>query len=145
MALIEFNSDNKLHHDLFETFKSDLISDAFEKDHLYAQCHEYIDELNIISRDLAVNELGLDPDISEYDSWWVAAIYDKSPKSFGVIIGIEYIDCEDFGTEKDKIEFIKASGEILVEDEKLIIWHIDISALDFSSLKEFNLARQNVK
>jgi hypothetical protein len=139
MSLVEFNSDNKLHHDLFENFKSDLISDIYSKDHLYGQCHDYIDELNIISRDLAVNELGLDSDMSEYDSWWAAAIYNKSPKEFGIIIGIEYIDIE---TDRDNIEFIKANGSILVEDDKLIIWDIDACSLDYSSQKEFSLARQ---
>jgi hypothetical protein len=139
MSLVEFNSDNKLHRDLFENFKSDLISDIYNKDHLYCQCHDYIDELNIISRDLAVNELGLDSDISEYDSWWAAAIHNKSPKEFGIIIGIEYVDIE---TDRDSIEFIKASGSILVEDDKLIIWDIDACSLDYSSQKEFSVARQ---
>lgn len=139
MALIAFNSDNKLHHDLFESFKVDLISDINGKDHLYSQCNDYIDELNIISRDLAVNELGLDPDISEYDSYWVAAIYDKNPKTFGVILGIEYYNVD---SDRDDIEFIKAEGEMLIEDEKLIIWSIDISSLDYSSRKEFSKARQ---
>ena len=139
MALVVFNTNDKLHRDLFESFKTDLVSDINGKDHLYGQCHDYIDELNIITRDLAVNELGLDPDISEYDSWWVAAIYDKDPKSFGVIVGIEYYDME---TDRDDIVFIKAEGEMLIEDDKLIIWSIDTSSLDYSNRKEFGIARQ---
>jgi len=143
MALVEFDPGDKLHHNLFESFKSDLLSDINSKDHLYGQCHDYIDELNIISRDLAVNELGLDPDILETDGCWIAAIFNKEPKSFGAIIGIEYIGFEGFDAEKDEIEFIKLEGEILIEDDKLIIWDIDTCSLDYSSQKEFHIARQS--
>lgn len=140
MALVAFDSDEKLHHDLFDSFKADLISDIYNKDHLYCQCNDYTDEMNIVLRDLAVNELGLDSDITEFDSYWVAAIEDKNPKQFAIIVGIEYVDIE---TDKDEVEFLKVEGEILIEDERLILLSIDSSSLDYSTHKEFDKARRS--
>lgn len=140
MALVAFDADDKLHQELFENFKSDLISDIPSKDHLYCQCNEYIDEMNIILRDIAVNELGLDTDIAEFDSYWVAAISNQNPKIFEIIVGIEYVDVD---TDSDQVEFIKVEGEMLIENEKLILLSIDPSTADYATHKEFDKARRS--
>jgi hypothetical protein len=140
MALVAFDSDDKLHHDLFDNFKADLISDIYSKDHLYCQCNDYTDEMNIVLRELAVHELGLDSDIAEFDSYWVAAIADKNPKTFTIIVGIEYVDIE---TDKDEVEFLTVEGEIMIEDEKLILFNADSTTLNYSSHQEFDKARRS--
>lgn len=139
MAIVTFDESDKLHQDLFDSFRKDLLSDIYNKDHLYCQYTTYIDEINIVLRDLAVNELGCDIELNDFDSYWAASIFNKNPCNFGIIVGIEYID--DY-TDNTDAEYIKAEGEILIEDDKLIIWNINPATLDYSSRKEFEKARR---
>lgn len=142
MTTIIFDQDLKLHQDLFENFKNDLLSFIHNKDHLLAQYENHVDQINILLEEIAVEDLGYDDDILEADNYWQAAIYDKRPTSFGIIAGIEYID---YMTEEPTIEYIKASGEIWIKDNKIIIWRIDTASIDYSNQSEFDRTRHTYK
>lgn len=140
MALVAYDETDKLHTDLLDTFKRDLMSDIYSKDHLYCQYYDVIDEIHLVLCNMAVDELEADFALMDFDDlYWTASIYDNNPKSFGIIAGLEYINYE---TDEPDMEYVKLYGQILVEDDKLILWDIEPSSLDFSSRKEFEKARQ---
>lgn len=139
--LVPFDPDNKLHQDLFNEFKQQLIYSSL-KNELLVRFDNQIDDADITFRTIAIDELELDPEIEEYDTNWQAVIYSNDPEHFGVIVGFEY---EDFSTNKQCSDFIKVCGTLLVENEQHIIFDIDVSDVDYSSKKEFDKAKNSFK
>lgn len=136
MTTVAFDAENKLHHDLFNSFKKDLVSDIYSKDHLYCQYDDYIDELEVVALTIALEELGFDEDFDEY---CVFAIQNPSPKTFVVIAGLEFLDYE---SEDVGADFMKLCGQILIENDKTVIFDIDHTTVDYSSNREFDKAKQ---
>jgi len=135
MSLILFDANKPLHQDLFEDFKNDLKSDINSKDHLYGKYFDCIEELEFLLKQIAIDDLGCSIDIEDADeSYWSVSISDSNPTQFKLIIGFEYIN---YDTEKFELEFIKLNGEILIEDEKLVILNIIPESLNYSSLEEY--------
>jgi hypothetical protein len=134
MTMVAFNSDNEIHKQLFSAFKKALVSPTNEKDDLLAQHTDYVDNLDIILRDIAVEDLGADPEISDMEGYWAAAITNDTADNFGIICGFEFIGFDD----EPEHEYLKCEGGILVEDDAQIVFDIDPTSIDYSSEKEFN-------
>jgi hypothetical protein len=138
MALIPFDSENETHSKIFTEFKTTLVDDCTcSKDDLLAQSFSYIDTLEMMMRDLAVEELDCHPDIADsaMDSYWSAAITNADPTNFGIICTFEYID---YDSDDPICKYIKCEGEILIEDDTSVVLDIDPTSLDYSNSKEYN-------
>jgi hypothetical protein len=134
--IVAFDADNKLHQDLLDSFKQDLLSEEYDKDHIYCQYIDYIDELEIVALNIATEELGLDEDFDECCSF---AIQNSDPQLFTVIVGLEFIDYDKKGMSA---EFIKVGGQILIDHNKSVILDIDQTLVDYSSSREFHKAKR---
>lgn len=141
MAIVPFDSTVQLHHNLFSDFKKDLLLGSFSQHYLYAQYIDYIDEIDVVLRDIAVEELELDSELDDHNNAWKATIIDYDPTSFKIIIGLDFID---FETESIKTDFVKAEGQVFIEDDERIILNIDPYSLDYSSYKEFKKNNNNI-
>lgn len=142
MALVQFNSDSAVHQELFSAFKKALVAPTNEKDELLAQHIDYVDNLDIVLRDLAIEDLGAEPEISDIENYWAVAITNDSVTNFGIICGFEYDAFDD--DENPECEFIKCEGAILIEDDAQIVFDIDPTSIDYSNDREFNKYSQKV-
>lgn len=133
--LIAFDPDNKLHQDLFNEFlKTINCYDSF-----YCKYDSCIEEASLVLRDLVVEQFDADSAVADEPTDSIAAVIKKDPNDCLLIIALDYMSAESFETDENpRTFFLKASGSILIENNKSVVWEIDISSLDFSNKKEFN-------
>lgn len=132
--LVSFDANNELHQELFSKFKKALVSPTNDKDDLLARHIDYVDNLDIVLRDIAIEDLGADPEISDIEGCWSTAIKDDSATKFSLICGFEFGGWDDMEPE---CEFLKCEGVILIEDDAQIIFDIDPTSIDYSSEREY--------
>lgn len=132
--LVTFDADNQLHQTLFADFKRTLVSQLETKNELLAQYNDYVDNLDIILRDVAVEDLNCEPEIEDMEGYWTVAIADTSPTEFKIICGFEYVNYEN---DEPEFEFLKCTGSILVEDDETIVLDIDGTSIDYSTEQEY--------
>lgn len=133
MTITPFNPDNKFHQAIFKEAQTGL---RFINDDTYicAQYADYTDYIDLILKDIAINQLHFDEEI-DFCNHIKTASYKFNPSEFGMIIGLSYIDNE---TEKSKTSYMKAEGQILIENDQILILDIDETSIDYSSECEFN-------